>query len=102
MRAWIDDALALHPSVSSITIAPTDQQDNDKLTLTDPTVAVLLVAAFLQAAQLLALGPMVNEAMRTRNRREKEEGFADVRMRTRERAVGWGWCGVGCVCSTAR
>lgn len=56
------------------------KQDNDKLTLTDPTVAVLLVAALVQAAQLLALGPMVNEAMRVRNRREKEEGFADVRI----------------------
>lgn len=60
------------------TPSPHHTQDNDKLKLTDPTVAVLLVAALLQAVQLLALGPMVNEAMRKRNRKEKEEGFADV------------------------
>lgn len=43
-------------------------------------MAVLLVAAFLQALQLLALGPLVNDAMRARNRKEKEEGFAEVRV----------------------
>ena len=88
----------IHPSISSIPPSPqpiphTNKQDNDKLTLTDPTVAVLLVAALLQAAQLLALGPMVNEAMRTRNRREKEEGFADVRIWIHGRGGGWGYAG---------
>lgn len=68
----------LNPPAHHTFTTPHHTQDNDKLKLTDPTVAVLLVAALLQAVQLLALGPMVNEAMRKRNRKEKEEGFADV------------------------
>lgn len=83
-------ALALHCIASSLSQAPTppphrsdptkqNKQDNDALTLSDPSVAVLALAALLQALQLLVLGPRVNEAMRQRNRKEKEEGFADVR-----------------------
>jgi hypothetical protein len=55
-------------------------------------VAVLLVAAALQALQLLARLPRVNDAMRARNRKEKDEGFADVRFRVvwlRRGMHGW-------------
>lgn len=67
------------------------KQDNDELRLTDSSVLVLGVAALLQAVQLLVLGPMVNNAMRQRNRKEKEEGFADVRRSIHQCAFPFCW-----------